>query len=57
MPKTAAAVSAMTAMTLAARALRTGTAVLPWPGSNAIATPTPPVTDPLLVSAPPIRER
>ena len=38
-------------MTLPARALRTGTAVLPWPGSNAIATPAPPVTDPAWVSA------
>ena len=50
-PKTAAAASAATAMTLPASALRTGTAVLPWPGSNAIATPAPPVTDPAWVSA------
>ena len=44
-------------MTLPARALRTGTAVRPRPGSNAIATPTPPVTEPARVSAPPIRDR
>ena len=50
-PKTAAATSAASAITLPARALRTGTAVLPFPGSNAIRTPMPLVTGPADVSA------
>src|SRR5580693_5049120 len=51
-PKTAAATTAATAIAVLASALRTGTAVRPCPGSNAIRVPTPPVTVPVRVSAP-----
>jgi len=49
-PKTKAATTATTAAVVAARALRTGTAVRPRPGSNAICTPMPPVVDPVTLS-------
>ena len=45
-PKTTAATTAATATITPATALRTGTAVRPRPGSNAIRTPTLPGTDP-----------
>jgi hypothetical protein len=45
-PKTTAATTAATATIVPATALRTGTAVRPRPGSNAIRTPTLPGTDP-----------
>ena len=38
-PKTSAATTAAIATVVPARALRTGTAVRPWPGSNTICTP------------------
>ncbi len=50
-PKTAAATSAAMAMVVPASALRTGTAVRPRPGSNAIRMPSPVVTGPAAVSA------
>ena len=50
-PKTPAATTAATAMTLPARAERTGTAVRPRPGSKAMRTPTAPGTDAVLLSS------
>ena len=55
-PNTAAATTAATATTVPASALRTGTAVRPRPGSSAIRTPIPPVSDPAMPSAEPSRE-
>ena len=54
--KVTAAATAAIATVVPARALRTGTAVRPRPGSNAIRTPTLPVTEPSLVSTGPSRE-
>ena len=51
-----AATTAATATVVPTRALRTGTAVRPWPGSNAIRTPRLPGTDPASPSAGPSRE-
>ncbi len=50
-PNTTAAATAATAMMLPARAERTGTAVLPRPGSKASRTPMLPGTNPVLVSS------
>ena len=50
-PKTAAPTSAAMAMVVPVSALRTGTAVRPRPGSNAIRMPMPVVTGPADVSA------
>ena len=50
-PNTAAAITAVTAMAVPARALRTGTAVRPRPASNAIRTPIAPDTAPVLPSS------
>ena len=55
-PNTAAAVTAATATMVPASALRTGTAVRPRPGSNAIRTPMAPGTDPARPSADPSRD-
>ena len=55
-PKTRAASPDATATVVPTRALRTGTAVRPWPGSKAIRTPIPPVTDPAPPSSEPTRE-
>ena len=55
-PKTMAATTAATATVVPTRALRTGTAVRPCPGSNAIRTPRLPGTDPASPSSGPSRE-
>ena len=55
-PNTAAATTAATATIVPASALRTGTAVRPRPGSNAIRTPMLPATDPARPSADPSRD-
>ena len=56
-PKTIAATTAATATVVPTRALRTGTAVRPWPGSNAIRTPRAAGTEPPSPSAGPSRDR
>ena len=56
LPNTPAAVTAAAATAMAASAVRTGTAVRPWPRSKAICTPIPPATEPATPSAVPSRE-
>src|SRR4051812_37366650 len=56
LPKTSAAVTAVTATVMAASALRTGTAVRPYPRSNAIRSPILAVTEPDRPSAVPSLE-
>src|ERR1700684_1273992 len=55
-PKTSAATTAVIATVVPTSALRTGTAVRPRPGSNAIRTPAAPGTDPARPRADPSRD-
>ena len=52
-PNTPAASTAATAIVVATSALRTGTAVFPWPGWNAMRAPTLAVTEPASARAGP----